>query len=136
MAVTLDFTDVEDNDFETVAEGTYHAVLFDIEEGESSKKGTPLLNFEFKIMGGKFDGQKVWEDYYLTDGAMWRLKKALNNLAPERDHSGELKFEPQDYMGLECDIEVEHSEYNGKTYANVAEILPNDEGEGATEEPF
>ena len=136
MSITLDFTDVEDKEFETLPEGTYHAVVFDIEKGESSQKGTPLLNFEFKILGGDHDGSRVWEDYYLTDGAKWRLKKALSALVPERDHSGKLDFDPQDYMGIECDIEITHSQYNNKTYANVEEILPNEEGAGNSEAPF
>jgi len=135
MLITLDFTEVEDKDFEDVPEGTHSAILFDIEETTSSNKGTPGLQFTFKILGGEYDGQRVWETYWNTSGAMFRIKNALDALAPTVDHSGKLDFNPEDYVGIECDIEVEHGEYNGNTQVNVAEILENDAG-GETSEPF
>jgi hypothetical protein len=70
--------------------GTYHSLIDGPPEpGKSSQKGTDYLRFKFKILSPMGDvdkaqateqqvvGKIISNDYYITDGATWRLTELL-----------------------------------------------------------
>lgn len=75
---------------EALPVGTYHAMVDGPPEpGKSSQKQTDYLRFKFKILQPMGDvdaakaaeqqvnGKTITSDYYITDGAVWRLKELL-----------------------------------------------------------
>lgn len=70
--------------------GTWDAVVVEVNHGESKVKGTPFVEFVYKVSdpdavrtdGEKFTG-KVWDQYYLTEAATWRLKKVASAVGAE-----------------------------------------------------
>lgn len=72
--------------------GTYHCLVDGPPApGKSSQKQTDLLQFKFKILSPMQDvdalkaaemqivGKTITGDYYITDGATWRLKEMLEH---------------------------------------------------------
>lgn len=70
--------------------GTYHALVDGpLEPGKSSQKQTDYLRAKFKILKAMSDvdaakaaesqvtGKTITQDYYITEGAVWRLKEFL-----------------------------------------------------------
>ena len=73
--------------------GTYTLTVVDMEQGESAKKHTPFIQFNYTVadIGPDVDsddleeaggtesviGKKIRDQFYLTEGALFRLKNFL-----------------------------------------------------------
>src|SRR4051812_49002019 len=77
---------------EALPPGTYHAMIDGPPTpGKSSQKQTDFLQFKFKILQPMQDvdaakaaeqqvtGKVISSDYYITEGAVWRLKELLSD---------------------------------------------------------
>jgi hypothetical protein len=145
---TSDDKKFEDKKFALLEEGTHTATFLKFESGLSSQKGTPYIR---PVFTGVLDAQdtdgnewpeskQVWSDwetltFYITEKAMWRLKKLASELGVELpdaeeefDSFGEFVEEMNEAFGAgntEYTIEVAHNPSTkdpSKVYANVVSI--------------
>jgi hypothetical protein len=113
-----DLTEVSDEPTSTlVAPGTYSVVVTDAQERVAST-GRQGIGFDLEIVEGPQKGRAVWDTCWLSEKAMWRIKKVLSALQypiPE----GEFDLNPADLIGRRMFVAVEHEEYDGKVRAVV-----------------
>ena len=106
-----------------VPEGTYRAKLKKVEEKIRNADGEPFLRWVFEVTHGKFAGQMVSVNSGVTfkrSRKEGRLVAGLTGRPLEPD-----AFVDTDSLeGMECQISVEHTERNGITYTNVANVSP------------
>lgn len=102
---TIDFASVKG--LEPLPVGTYPATVIKAEE-TTSKKGNLMLNLQWKIEGGKFDGRIVFDSLVFAPQSLFRVKQALQGLGFPKHFNGNVG--PQDVVGksavLTLDIEA------------------------------
>lgn len=103
----VDFSNVEDKNFDPVPTGKYLLAVTDYEVKEcgpeSKNAGAPLIQFEFviqqpeKIGEQKVADRKLWTNMMPTvANVLWRLKNFLGALGDDVD--GELNFNPSEIV--------------------------------------
>jgi hypothetical protein len=58
-------------------EGDYRVKVIKTETGKSSQKKTPYARVVFKFTEGKYKGKDIYDDFYLTEKALWRFRNLL-----------------------------------------------------------
>jgi hypothetical protein len=53
--------------------GKYLTQIESVEKTISPKSGSARLSFAFRIGHGEHEGRKLYEDFYLTENALWKL---------------------------------------------------------------
>ena len=59
-----DYINAPKNNFRNLPDGTYQ-VTIDIARFETSQNGSPLFNFGFKVLNGKYANRLIFKPYYL-----------------------------------------------------------------------
>ena len=78
----LDFTNVEA--YVKCAEGQHVVKLGEIEEGES-QAGNPMLSATFQVVKGPSTGAKLYDNFVLTEKALWKLQSFLMSVGLKAD---------------------------------------------------
>ena len=96
MAIRLDFSNIEGGEFEPIPAGDY---LVEIEkcEAKTSSSGNDMLTMTFNVVEGDYAGRKIFDNYVLTEKALWKLKSLFVALGEDVD--GILEFDPSDLIG-------------------------------------
>lgn len=106
MQIKVDLTNAEDN-FEPIPAGIYEAVVSNVELRDSKTTEWQYLNIELTIVAGEYANRKVWMNLSLSPKAAWKLKQALKAFGfPEEKLAGQVVFDPQDFVGASCIVEV------------------------------
>lgn len=115
MAVLkVDFTGVES--FIKCEEGEHIAVLKKTEV-KTSEAGNDMIACVFEVVSGSSAGANVFDNFVLTEKALWRLKSYLEVIGIKAD--GKLKLDTDKMKGKKCIIEVSHEEYKGQVRARI-----------------
>ena len=114
--VKLDMTGVES--YNKASEGQHVAKILSVEE-KSSQGGNDMLQFCFEVTKGQDKGCRVYENYPLTDTALWKLKGLLQAIGVKAD--GRISIDLDKLIGKVLIIEVVWEEYNGQQRARVSE---------------
>ena len=125
----LDFTGVES--FQRVAEGL-HTVKVASAEVKQSQGGNDMIVVAFEVTKGVDKGGRVYDNFVLTDTALWKLKGFLQAIGMKAD--GKVQLDVDKLLNKVCTINVQHEEYDGKLRARVESIMKFDAGEVAEEE--
>lgn len=112
----VDFTDVES--FVRCEEGKHVVRLMEIEETESSN-GNPMLAAKFEVVKGESTGAILYDNFVLTDKALWKFKSYLSVVGVKAD--GRVALDLDKLEGKRCLVEVGHEEYNGSTRARITD---------------
>ena len=115
--VKLDFSGVES--YLKCAEGEHVAALKEAEL-KTSEAGNEMISCVFEVVAGASSGARVFDNFVLTDKALWRLKTYLECLGIKAD--GKLKLDLDKLIGKKCIIEVAHEEYKGQTRARISDF--------------
>ena len=107
----------------TVPEGDYRVEVEEISREEG--KNSDYLKWTLKIVGGKFDGKKVYNNTSLAPQALWNLANFLTAIGEEVP-DGEMELDLKELVGKECMVVVQHEDYEGKPQAKVADYYPVD----------
>ena len=120
----LDFTNVEEKEFKLLEEGIHTAFLFNLEE-KMSASGNPMLVATYKIAKGQ-DKYEVTDYMVLTEKALFRVKRFLEGFGIAVP-KGAIEFNPDELIGQEVQIEVEHEkvmrEGKERTYLRVKNVI-------------
>ena len=114
--VKMDFTGVES--YSKASEGRHTVKVVDIEQ-KTSSGGDDMLQFAFEVIKGADKGSRVFENFVLTDKALWKFKACLQALGMKAD--GKIVIDLDKILGKICDIEVFHEEYNGQLRAKISD---------------
>ena len=114
----LDFTGIEA--YVKCAEGQHVVKLIEIEETES-QAGNDMLNATFQVVKGTSTGAKLFDNFVLTEKALWKLQSFLVAVGMKAD--GKIVLDLDKLIGKQCIVEVAHEEYEGKTRARIQEFL-------------
>jgi hypothetical protein len=130
----VDFTGVEE--FVKCSEGEHIVKIDKVEEGVS-EAGNDKLNVKFVVVAGASTGAVIYENYALTEKALWKLKSMLSKIGIKADKKLVLDLDAME--GKRLIVEVEHEEYNGNERARIKdykklEAEPVDEDEDDEEE--
>lgn len=112
----LDFTGVES--FARCSEGVHTAKLVGIEEA-ITQAGDDMLKATFEVVSGQDKGCRVFDNFTLSDKALWKLKQFLVAISVKAD--GKVAIDLDRLIGKVCDITVIHEEYNGVTRAKISD---------------
>lgn len=113
----LDFSGIEA--YVKCAEGQHVVKLVEIEETES-QAGNDMLNATFKVVKGASTGATLYDNFVLTEKALWKLQSFLIAVGMKAD--GRITLDLDKLIGKTCIVEVEHEEYDGKTRARIQEF--------------
>lgn len=113
----LDFSGIEA--YVKCAEGQHVVKLVEIEETES-QAGNDMLNATFQVVKGQSTGAKLYDNFVLTEKALWKLQSFLTAIGMKAD--GQVVLDLDKLIGKTCIVEVEHEEYEGKTRARIQEF--------------
>jgi hypothetical protein len=134
LGLNLAGADLSGSDFEAIPSGTYHCAVQDVQMketkgGENAKlpKGTPMINLQFRVMGGEYDnrrvfrqliiapekvGNKKYEHKAVMDRILGQFFKSLGYSEDEITSEG-FDPEPEDIIGRELLVVVSQKQkYN------------------------
>ena len=114
----LDFTNIEA--YVKCAEGQHVVKLIEIEETES-QAGNDMLNATFQVVKGTSTGAKLYDNFVLTEKALWKLQSFLVAVGMKAD--GKIVLDLDKLVGKTCIVEVIHEEYEDKTRARIQEFI-------------
>lgn len=117
-----------------VPEGEY-LVLVDGAEQRTSQQGTPGMNLTLKILGGEFDGRKVWDDLWITQAALPYVLHRMQCLGTPIPQ-GDFELEPRALIGRKAKITVKHKDYQGKLQVRVVAWEPAAGAGGGAPDPL
>lgn len=116
-----------------VPDGTYTVSVEEVSVETSENSGEDYLSWKFKVVGGKMSGRSLYDNTSLQPQALWRLRRVLESLGIEVP-DGAMDIDPDELIGLECDVEVANEDYQGKQRSRVVDIFPAGEGGSSGEE--
>lgn len=116
-----DLTEVAEEPQNTLVQpGVYSVIVTDAEERTAST-GRPGIGLDLEITEGSNKGRAVWDTCWLSEKAMWRMKKMLSALQYEIP-AGEFDLNCADLIGRRMFVTVDHEEYDGKTKVRVVDM--------------
>lgn len=115
--LNLDFSGVKS--IEALEEGTYMATIEVVEETVAKSSGNPMLKVKYSVDG---TNNKLFDNFVLTDAAMWKLKELLGSLG--YDTSEIVDLDVNELVGQQVQLIVIQEEYEGNTVNRVKKILP------------
>ncbi len=127
----LDMSKVEA--FTRCAEGVHTAKIIEVQEN-TTQAGDDMLTMVFEVIKGDSKGAKVYDNFVLTDKALWKLKQLLQVVGVKCD--GKIVLDLDKLVGKVCDILVYHEEYNGKTKAHIDEYTAIKHQQDSDDEDF
>lgn len=114
--IKVDMTGVEA--YSKVNEGIHAAKIVEVEQTQS-QAGDDMITVAYEVTAGPDKGGRVFDNFVLTQKALWKLKVLLKALGMKCD--GRLIVDLDRLIGKSCDIEVFHDEYNGQIRAKISD---------------
>lgn len=134
--VIVDFTGVES--YSRAEEGRHLAELVELNEKDSNG-GNPMLVGVFEVVKGSSKGCRVFENFPLSQNALWKLKQMLEAIGVQNT-TGKLRIDTDKMLKRRCLIDVYHEEYNNQLRAKInafanpaAAAKPKDEDDDAAD---
>ena len=110
MIIETNLSTYEPPEFDKVPAGFYEAQIVSASP-ETASTGTPFLTVEFEILGPTESGRHVWANFYLTEGARWKLAMLVSSVGlPHKD-----QLETDDLIGKKLRIVVKDSDSSFST---------------------
>ena len=107
--VKVDLTGVES--FQKASEGE-HICKIAAADLKQSQGGNDMIVIQFEVTKGNDKGARVFENYPLSESALWKLKTLLQALNFKCD--GKVQLDLDKLVGKVCIVGVIHEEYNGQ----------------------
>lgn len=114
----LDFTNVEEPNFDPLPSGWYNVMVTqasEAETGENSKNpGTPMIKVQYTVEDSEdYNNRKLFDNFVIPQNpddknfslSMGTLKKFLRSNGVEVD-DGDIDFEPDDLVGNQLSVKV------------------------------
>ena len=112
----IDWKNVSDDQFVLIPEGDYEVTITDVTVSET-QKGDEMWKLKLTIQDGEYKGKTILTQLVFNDGGYGNIKKLYSAIFGTKLPKN---CETSDILDEAVIVTVVHSEYNGKTYANVA----------------
>lgn len=112
----LDLTKVET--YTKMSEGIHRVKVVSCED-KTTQAGDDMIAIAFEAVNGEDKGSRVYDNFVLTEKALWKLKQLLKALGVKCE--GKIVLDTDKLIGKQCDAEIFHEEYNGQLRARVNE---------------
>lgn len=112
--VKIDFTGVQA--YKKCEEGIHVAKLIQLDEG-TTQGGDDMLKATFEVTKGDSQGARVFDNFVLSEKALWKLKLFLTSIGVKSE--GKIVLELDRLIGKSVNIEVGNEEYNGQVRAKI-----------------
>ena len=113
----LDFTGVQA--YKKCEEGIHTVKLVQIDEG-TSQAGDDMLKATFEVISNNSSkGARVFDNFVLTDKALWKFKMMLQGMGIKCE--GKIALDLDKLIGKTVDVDIAHEEYNGQKRARIME---------------
>ena len=133
-AVVIDFTkDESEGGRRRFPEADYHVKFVGHKTGRSKEKDTPYVRVTLLILDGKYKGEKVTDDLYLTPKSLWRIRSFLEAMGVSVPKK-KVNINFGKYKDKELGITLGDDEYNGRIRSRVTDYLDLDTLRGADED--
>ena len=105
----IDFGRVEDVEaFASVPEGAYRVKVAEVRQG-TTRDGDPRWGLRLEVVDGLYAGRiAAWDGLVWSERGLRRVKHVLEHFG--FDVTGDLELDPDDLVGLEVRVEVQHEE--------------------------
>lgn len=107
---------VSDDQFVLIPEGDYNVKISSVEESKT-QKGDEMWKLRLTINEGEYKGKTILTQLVFNDGGYGNIKKLYSAIFGTKLPNN---CETTDILDEVVCATVVHSDYNGKTYANVA----------------
>lgn len=102
----------------TAADGKYRAKIVAAEMKESAE-GNDYIAAQWKILGPKYKGAIVYDNFSLQDQALWKIRNLFT--ATDREWpSKAFDLGPDDFLDYEAVIEIVNEKYEGRDRPRVS----------------
>lgn len=112
----IDWKSVSDEQFMLIPEGDYNVTISSVEESKT-QKGDEMWKLKLTINDGQYEGKTILTQLVFNDGGYGNIKKLYSTIFGSKLPKN---CETTDILDESVIVTVVHSDYNGKTYANVA----------------
>lgn len=112
----IDWKSVSDEQFVLIPEGDYNVTISSVEESKT-QKGDEMWKLKLTIDDGEYKGKTILTQLVFNDGGYGNIKKLYSSIFGTKLPKN---CETTDILDESVIVTVVHSDYNGKTYANVA----------------
>ena len=112
----IDWKNVSDEQFVLVPEGDYEVTITEVNVSET-QKGDEMWKLKLAINDGEYKGKTLFTQLVFNDGGYGNIKKLYSAIFGSKLPKN---CETSDILDEQVIVTVVHTEYNGKTYANVA----------------
>ncbi len=117
--VKVNLAGVTVGEYDALPKGLYNCSVTSFLD-KVSKKGKPMVEWQFTIIEGELKGRKIWLNNTLTPESLWAFKRSLLAVGfTEEQLEGDLEVEAEDVIDQECTIRTDQEEYNGKMQTRV-----------------
>ena len=129
--MTIDFNNVEDQQFELMPRAMYECEVDSLEFGTSQNAGNPMWTWRLSVVEGEFADRKLFFHTVFAGAGLPRTKKCLMRVCPDIV-SG--KFNPEQVanegtlLGRRVRAKVDQNRYQGEMRNNVKDIFPSEGG--------
>ncbi|OYD06081.1 DUF669 domain-containing protein [Paludifilum halophilum] len=116
-----EYKQAEVSSFDELPDGRYRVRVQAARLKESKNQGIPMLEWEFVVAEGKYEGRHEWKyNLIVPDRIRW-LKQDLFNAGLDLEELEKLEQELPQLLDrvLEIEIKTNKSEKTGKAYRNV-----------------
>jgi hypothetical protein len=126
---------IKDKVYENMSEGLHNVTITKVEdlglqETQFGTKDRARIVFEAADQKDK-EGKPV--NVFMTATKSLHSKSQLGKLLATLKIPAGAEFDLNDIVGIKCQVVIQHKESEGKTYANIATVLPLKKAVPATE---
>ena len=111
----VDFTGVES--YIKCDEGEHIVKLTEVTEKTAESSGNEMLAVVFEVTKGSCAGARLFDNFVLTEKALWKLKSYLEVVGIKAD--GKIAINLDNLIGKTCIVTVSHEEYKGQLKARI-----------------
>lgn len=112
----IDWKSVSDEQFVLIPEGDYNVTISAVTEAKT-KNEDDMWKLKLTIEDGEYKGKTILTQLVFNDGGYGNIKKLYSAIFGTKLPKN---CETTDILDESVVVTVVHTEYNGKTYANVA----------------
>lgn len=98
-------------------EGDYGVKVVKAVTGKSKVQKTPQVEVTFQFLDGKYKGDKIVDQFYLSENSLWRLRNLIEGMGLKVP-SKKIKIDIKKWIGKKLAITIEDDEWEndeGKT---------------------
>lgn len=110
--INLDFSGVEERNFDPLPAGAYPVKVTGAEIRDSKSSAFQYVNWELTVESGNGEGRKLWTITSFNPAALWKLKETLVAFGEKEEKlAGKFDLDPDKYLNARAVALVDVESY-------------------------